>query len=234
MGTLFATFFMLEQGTFLFPTFFLLFITYFSGYVYTEFQFSASIKKLLLINILAGIICTALIIYHHNTERLIKLAIISILGILYENSFFNKGIRKIPFVKVFYVGFVWGLMNAWLTFEEFNVPIFLISFFYITALVLPFDIRDMEQDKGHVLTFPNVIGVQKTKWLAYVLTSVALVIAYYYLKPMYFIAFELTYLMTFVFIYFSKPANKDFYYSFWVESCSGLPLLFLGILKICA
>jgi hypothetical protein len=232
MGTLFASFFMLEQGTFLFPTFFLLLITYFSGYIYTEFQFSASIKTLMLINCIAGIICVYLIFKHHHADRILKLGIISILGLLYDSSFLKGGIRRIPFVKVFYVGLVWGLMNAWLTFDTFNWPIFIISFFYITALVLPFDIRDMESDRGIVLTIPHAFGIRATKFLAYFLTSIALIVSYFYLKPIFFIAFALTYSVTYVLIYFSKPTNTDFYFSFWVESCSGLPIFFLGLINL--
>lgn len=232
MGTLFATFFMLEQGTFLFPTFFLILITYFSGYIYTEFQFSASILKLMIINCIAGLICVYLIINNHHIDRLLKLAVISCLGILYNSSFLNSGIRKIPLAKVFYVGLVWGLMNAWLTFDTFNLSVFLISFFFITALVLPFDIHDMEGDRGIVVTFPHVIGVRNTKILAILLTTIALIIAYYSLQPIYFIAFELTYLISCVFIYFSHPKNNDFYFGFWVESCSGLPLAFVLLLQL--
>jgi 4-hydroxybenzoate polyprenyltransferase len=60
---------------------------------------------------------------------------------------------------------VWALVNCWLTLPEFSIPIFLISFFFITALVLPFDIRDMKSDT--VKTFPMMIGVQNTKYIAY-------------------------------------------------------------------
>ncbi len=231
MGTLLASFFMLEQETFRFPTFFLLFLTYFSGYLYTEFQYSHNIRKVLLFNFIATIVCVVLIIQNHNIERLYKLAIICFLGLLYNSSFLKINIRKIPFLKVFYVGFVWGLMNAWLSFEVFNLPIFGITFLFITALTLPFDIHDMETDGGHVITFPHIIGVQKTKVLAYILTTLSLIIALFYLESLYLIAFYFTYLITIVLIYFSKKTNKDYYFSLLVESCSGLPLLFLGMLQ---
>lgn len=232
MGTLMATFFMLEQGTFLFPTFFLLFLTYFSGYLYTEYQYSPKIPWILVFNFIAAIICVVLIIHNHNIERLYKLVIICILGLLYNSFFLKINIRKIPFLKVFYVGFVWGLMNAWLSFDEFNYPIFWITFLFITALILPFDIRDMEKDRPFVVTFPQVIGVRNTKILAYILLTISLAIAVLYLKPLFFIAFSLTYLATITLIYFAKSTNKDYYFSLLAESCSGLPLLFLGIIQL--
>ena len=230
MGTLFASFFMLEQGTFRFPTFFLLLLTYFSGYLYTEYQYSTKIFKILLFNAVMAVFCVILIIHNHNIERLYKLVIICFLGLLYNSFFLKINIRKIPLLKGFYVGFIWGLMNAWLSFEQFNLPIFLISFLFVTALVLPFDIRDMERDKPFVVTFPHIIGVRNTKILAYIFVVSAWMLAYLYLEKTFFIAFSLTSIVTLVLIYFTKYERNDFYFSFWVESCSGLPLLFWIVL----
>lgn len=88
MGTLFAVFFMKEQNTFRFPTVLLIFITYFSGYLYTKYQYTRHFYKILVLNVIAGIICAFLIIHNHNEIRLLKWFIIVVLGLLY-NSFFS-------------------------------------------------------------------------------------------------------------------------------------------------
>lgn len=229
MGTLFAVFFMLEQNTFRFPTVFLIFITYFSGYLYTKYQKTKYFYRILVINFFAGLISAALIIFNHNEIRLLKWFIIVVLGLLYNSFFLETYIRKIPFLKVFYVGLVWALMNCWLTLPEFDLPIFLISFFFITALVLPFDIRDMKSDT--VQTFPKLIGVQNTKYLAYSLVFIACILSIFHLKTEFSFSFFLTSVLTFIFIYFSENSNKDSYFSFGVETCSALPFLFLLIMK---
>lgn len=229
MGTLFAVFFMLEQNTFRYPTVFLIFITYFSGYLYTKYQKTKHFFKILVLNAVAGIICSLLIIHNHNEVRLIKWFIIVILGLLYNSFFLDVYIRKIPLLKVFYVGIVWALMNCWLTLTEFNIPIFLISFLFITALVLPFDIRDMKVDK--VKTFPSLIGVQNTKYSAYILIFLSIIIASQYLTFNYAVSFFLSGIITFVFIYFSENERDDVYFSFGVETCSALPFLFSVIMK---
>lgn len=229
MGTLFAVFFMLEQNTFRFPTVLLLFITYFSGYLYTKYQKTKHFYKILVLNFFAGLISAALIIFNHNEIRLLKWFIIVVLGLLYNSFFLETYIRKIPLLKVFYVGLVWALMNCWLTLPEFDLPIFLISFLFITALVLPFDIRDMKNDT--VKTFPKIIGVQNTKYLAYLLVFMACILTVFYLKPEFALSFFLTSILTFILIYFSENSNKDSYFSFWVESCSALPFLFSLIMK---
>lgn len=229
MGTLFAVFFMKEQNTFRFPTILLIFITYFSGYLYTKYQHTKHFFKILVLNAFAGIICAFLIIHNHNEIRLVKWFIIVVLGLLYNSFFLDVYIRKIPLLKVFYVGLVWALVNCWLTLPEFSIPIFLISFFFITALVLPFDIRDMNNDR--VKTFPMLIGVQKTKYIAYALVFISSLIGIFYLKPQYAMAFFMTAIITYIFIYFSDNKRDDAYFSFGVETCSALPFLFLLIME---
>ena len=228
MGTFFAVFFMFEQNIIKTPTIALIFITYFSGYIYTKYQGSGKIfNKVLVFNVICGIISAALIIYNHNDGRLVKWLIIVVLGLLYDSKFLKYFVREIPLFKIFYVGLTWALINSWLILPEFNSEIFWISWIFITALVLPFDIRDMKSDT--VVTFPRLIGIQKTKYLAYALVFISLMISTFYLEINYSLAFFLTSIFTFILIYFSESTNKESYFSFWVETCSGLPLLFLAL-----
>ena len=228
-GTLFAVFFMKEQNTFRFPTILLIFITYFSGYLYTKYQYTKHFFKILVLNAVAGIVCAFLIIHNHNEVRLLKCFIIVVLGLLYNSFFLDVYIRKIPLLKVFYVGLVWALVNCWLTLPEFSLPIFLISFFFITALVLPFDIRDMNDDT--VKTFPMLIGVQNTKYIAYALVFISSITGIFYLKTFYAISFFLSSIITYILIYFADNKRDDAYFSFGVETCSALPFLFLLIME---
>ncbi len=228
-GTLFAVFFMMEQNTFRYPTFFLIFITYFSGYLYTKYQKTKHFPVILILNVIAGAVCALLIIHNHNGIRLVKWLIIVVLGLLYNSFFLDTYIRKIPLLKVFYVGLVWALMNCWLTLPEFSIPIFMISFLFITALVLPFDIRDMKVDT--VKTFPTLIGVRRTKFLAYLLVFISTVIAALYLNAGSAVSFYFTAIITFILIYFTENERKDLYFSFGVESCAALPFLFLLLMK---
>ena len=147
----------------------------------------------------------------------------------YLPSFLENYIRKIPLLKVFYVGLTWALINSWLIVPEFHPEIFTISLLFVSALVLPFDIRDMKNDK--IVTFPKLIGVQKTKFLSYLLVFLSFLIAIFTLKFNFAIAFFLTCAITFLFIYFSETQKPDAYFSFGVETCSGLPLLFLILMK---
>ena len=230
VGTSLAIFFMLNQNIFRFPTVLLIFITYFSGYIYTKYQGNKEVLfKVLAFNCICGLISVFLILHNHNIARLWRWGIIVFLGLLYDSFFLKYFIRKIPLFKVFYVGLTWALINGWLILPNIHWPIFFISWLFITALVLPFDIRDMKSDD--VITFPQLIGIQNTKYLAYLLVFSSLLISIFYLKTIFFTSFFLTSILTFLVIYFSENHRRESYFSFWVESCSALPLLFLLILK---
>ncbi|RMZ59686.1 hypothetical protein D1632_08665 [Chryseobacterium nematophagum] len=229
MGTLFALFFMEEQNTFRLPSIILIFITYFSGYLYTKYQYTKHFFKIVILNAIAGVICALIIIHNHNEVRLLKWFIIVVLGLLYNSFFLEVYVRKIPLLKIFYVGLVWALVNCWLTLHEFNIPIFLISFFFITALVLPFDIRDMHVDT--VKTFPTLLGIQNTKYIAYLLVFISTILSIFYLQIHYSISFFLAGILTYILIYFSENERDDSYFSFGVETCSALPFLFSLIIK---
>lgn len=225
MGTLFAVFFMCEQSIIKTPTILLIFITYFSGYLYTKYQSHKLFGRILVFNVFCGIISMILIFLNHNEIRLFKWLVIVALGLLYNSSFLKINIRKTPLLKAFYVGLTWALINSWLILPQFNSAIFWISLLFISALVLPFDIRDMQQDE--IVTFPKLIGVQNTKYFAYILIFISLVIAILFLKKAYSLAFFLTCIYTFILIYFSENSNKETYFSLWLESCSGMPLVLI-------
>ena len=177
-----------------------------------------------------GLVCAALIFYNHNEIRLVKWLIIVVLGLLYNSVFLARVVRQVPLLKIFYVGLVWALVNSWLSYPGFDGNTFSISFLFVTALVLPFDIRDMRQDE--IVTFPRLIGVKRTKLLACVLVIISAVLAFWHLASIYAAAFGLTSAVTLILIYFSENSRPDSYFSVWVELCAALPLLFLLLLKM--
>ncbi|MHA6727281.1 UbiA prenyltransferase family protein [Chryseobacterium sp. A301] len=230
MGTLFAVFFMVEQNAFRLPSVVLIFVTYLSGYLYTKYQGQKKmLSKILVLNIVTFLVSALFIILNHNEIRLLKWLIIVLLGLLYNSTFLDDTVRKVPLLKIFYVGLVWALVNAWLFSEPIDWPIFFMSWLYITALVLPFDIRDLPKD--HVLTLPKLIGIENTKKFAYLLLFLSSLCASYFLSFTYAFCFFVSGLIAGVLIYYSSPSRKDSYFSFWVELCSGLPFLFLILME---
>ncbi len=229
MGTFMSLFFMFEQDVFRWPVTILVFLTYLNGYIYTKNQDAKIFFKSLIINVLFGIICLILIL-NKNEISFTKWLVIVGLGLLYNSFFLNRYIRKIPLLKVFYVGLTWALVNAWLVLPMFNEAIFIITILFVSALVLPFDIRDMKTD--HIITFPKIIGVQNTKYLAFALIFIAIIIGIRYLKLDFALSLYLTSIISFIFIYFSENKNPDAYFSVGVESCAGLPMIFWEFINL--
>lgn len=229
MGTALVIFFLLEQNAFRFPKVIFIFLTFFSGYLYTKYQGQKKIfYKVLIFNAITGVICVLLILKNHNYQVLIKWLIIVILGFFYNSFFLDFFIRKIPLFKAFYVGIVWGLIAAFLGISDFNFAIFSIVFLFVTALVLPFDIRDMKYDE--VMTFPKLIGIQNTKYLAYFFIFLSNIISVFNLEINFALAFFLASIVSYALIYFSDEDKSDAYFSFGIETCSGLILVFYFVL----
>lgn len=228
MGTFLAVFFLFHEQKFQWDSSIIIFITYFCGYIYTKFQNSKYFRKVLILNILLGFISLFLITRLKSNSFLVKWLTIIILGFLYNSKFLFRYIRKIPLVKIFYVGLVWALVNSWLCFSELKMDYFIINFLFISALVLPFDIRDVNEDD--IITFPKIIGTQKTKYFGYFLIFFACLLSIFKLNPIFATAFFLTTIISFILIYFSEPNRNDCYFSFIVELCSGLPFILIFIL----
>ena len=229
MGTMLASFFMLEQNTFQYPMALLAGITYFCGYQYTKYQHSRFFGKILLLLAVGAVVCVAGILRRYPAYFFYKWCCIVCAGIFYNSFFLKTYIRKIPFVKLFYIGLVWGLVNAWLCLPQFSSSVFASSFLFISALVLPFDIRDMHDDK--ILTFPKIIGVQNTRYLAYLLIFCAVMTAIPAFSTLFAAAFFLAAAVAFILIYFAEQSRNSLFFSFWIETCVGLPFLFLILLK---
>lgn len=229
MGSLLAVFFMLMFDNFDWATFLLLFITYFAGYAYDEFQYTKYFKKIVFWGFIGGVISISIMVLNEHYERVLRWSMICLVGLLYDSFFLKHNFRKIPFFKIFYVGLTWGLMNAWLIAPSFDIPVFIITVLFISALILPFDIHDMEKDRGIVLTFPLKYGESTTRILAVAMMLLSLVIAYFNFDGLFLISYSATIIITCVMIYGSKYYKRNLYYSFGLESCSAFPLLFYFI-----
>jgi 4-hydroxybenzoate polyprenyltransferase len=119
-----------------------------------------------------------------SESLLIKLLPFAIIALLYVVPVFKwKGVwlrpRDLPYLKVFLVSSVWAGITVffpflcaganwtpsgpvWLTFVH--------RFVFIFAITLPFDIRDMAQDRqAHVETFASRLGVEGVKQLSQIL-----------------------------------------------------------------
>jgi 4-hydroxybenzoate polyprenyltransferase len=92
-----------------------------------------------------------------------------LVSIFYVVPFFGKRLREIPFLKTFLIAVVWVCVLfyiPWLN-EGRKTEVVqneLTAFFFLfAALTIPFDIRDMEQDRIEHKTLPLLFGITVSK-----------------------------------------------------------------------
>ena len=155
----------------------------------------------------------------------------------------KKRIRDIHLVKIFLVALSWAyitiLVPNLMFSESINVsiiPPLLERFFFVFAITLPFDIRDLSLDEfTKVKTIPSWLGIPKTKKLGYSLSFLAIFFSilsyqnnFYTLRNL--IAVNILYLFTILVIKWTRTNRHDYFFTGLVD---GLMLLhFLIIFTI--
>jgi len=161
-----------------------------------------------------------------------------LLTIFYAVSFGDKTLRNIAGVKIYVVGVTWAIITVLLPVVEEDLSltidvwiVFLQRFLFVVALVLPFDIRDIDEDAKQLKTIPQKVGVKRTK-----LYGLFLLLGFFFLEffkdellEKNLIVMPLVFLITLLFILLSAKRQSTYYASFFVE---GVPILWLGLLMI--
>jgi 4-hydroxybenzoate polyprenyltransferase len=170
------------------------------------------------------------------------LAVCGGISAMYPLQFFKRGgeaLRNITGLKLFIISAVWALVSTVLPAAQVGEPIdfdvavlTLQRFFFIMAITIPFDIRDLRIDSPSINTLPLLFGVKRARTIA----LISLLIAEAGALGLYFgglfsvgeligqiVAFEITSLL----IYRSTPKKPDLYFSFGIEATS--IILFFGV-----
>ena len=144
---------------------------------------------------------------------------------------FYSYFRKIKYFKIFMIAFVWSYFSVFLPAVELLVPIdekiiliFSAIYLKVFAITIPFDIRDIEFDKSKLVTIPLKIGIQKSKILSMILSSISTLIIFIichfnYVTLEFFFTFLITTILLSVFLFLKSN-------QFTSQKCS---LLFEGI-----
>ena len=135
-------------------------------------------------------------------------------------------LRKSPFLKLFTLVFVWTtvttivpiLLNDLDVFTINNLLHISISFCFMMAICIPFDLRDLEVDAAdNVSTLPNLIGENKAKQLAlaFILLYITLIFPEYFLGVItykIFIALLFSAVINLVIVFMSNSMRNEYYY----------------------
>ena len=92
--------------------------------------------------------------------------------------FFKHNFRSIPGLKVFVVALVWARVTYWLAYGSmsgyFDYSVFFERFFFVIALMIPFEIRDLKNDDKQLYTLPQYFGIIGSKCIGMVCCGIAL------------------------------------------------------------
>lgn len=224
------------------------FVTFFGTIViYNFIKYGSNAKKYFLVenqhqkiiqllSILAGL-CLLFFISKLRIETLYILGTLCAISILYIIPFHTsvKNFRSLNGVKIYIVALVWSgttvllpVINAKIPFTNDIIFEIIQRFLFVFVLTLPFEIRDLNVDKLHLNTIPQLIGVNKTKVLGIILIMIFFGLSFF--KSTYNIKETLVLLIITVIVIiallFTEKKQATFYSSFLVES---IPLIWWGI-----
>ncbi|MBZ9629395.1 hypothetical protein LB465_01290 [Salegentibacter sp. LM13S] len=171
--------------------------------------------------------------FQQEFRILLVSGILGVFTLLYAIPFGRNrhNLRNIGGIKIFVIAVVWAGVVVILplidqvSLKEISLS-FLQRFFFVIAITLPFEIRDLKYDSGNLNTIPQQIGIANTKKIGYVLLGIMLLLEFLklYSSAINFIALGFALLISAYFIKAAKVDQGSYYSAFWVE---GIPVFWL-------
>lgn len=161
-----------------------------------------------------------------NTTKLLVLCLGAV-TFFYEIPFERvASLRRIKGLKIYIIALVWAMTTVLLPLleagVEFQVSIFLTfiqRFIFILVLMLPFEIRDLNNDDLWLSTIPQKIGITTSKRLGFLgLFLIFLLSFLLHNNEIDILISTIVMVVTGLFLLFSHPKKPFYFTAFWVES----------------
>jgi len=163
-----------------------------------------------------------------SLEIILYFTPLALLTMFYAVPIFSgltKNIRNTASLKIFIIALVWAGVTAFIPVIlkkgfDLKIGLYIIQrLLFVIALTLPFDIRDLRYDKKYLQTIPQLIGVERTKKLGFIILLITLVMEFFITINQ---SSKLIYLVVFMVLLFliqrSTTKQTKYYASFWVEA----------------
>lgn len=175
-----------------------------------------------------------------NIKAIITLIPFGFLTLFYVIPFpWNKSnsftLRSVAFLKLFLIAISYAgitvlfpLINYSIEVEKNEIMTFIQRFFFIAAITIPFDIRDLNFDDKNLKTLPQVIGIQKSKVVG--LFFLMLFLGLEFFKNSTEVSYRINFIIALIALFFLLKATHDqnkYYSAFFVES---IPIMWLLLL----
>lgn len=176
------------------------------------------------------------LLFFFSTASIILLFFLAFVSIGYNLPVFTFndkkfGLRNIPGIKLFLIALIWSLSCVLLPILQLESQSFLIStqdtilliakrFLFVAAITIPFDIRDLYQDRTYELkTIPVVFGERKAYLFCQFLLFLYLVLLFIFNKgfDLNYLGLTLVTLLTGWLIFKSSWERNEYYYFFYLD-----------------
>ena len=203
----------------------------FSSSPYKRVQWFFSHSRFVISISIIAFLTTLLLVTKLSMNSVVLLASIGVFAISYNYPIFKKdnlrlGLRSIPGIKLFIIAGVWAFSCVWLPIMELRDQDFRVStidtlllvskrFLFIMAITLPFDIRDLYQDRMFKLkTIPTLMGEKNALLMCQALLFIYLVILLIFTQNINLsvLALALTVFLTSLLIFKTEIKKNDYYY----------------------
>ena len=185
---------------------------------------------LTIIGLIGTLVCVVLRGFEMMT--FLYLFVLGFMSFCYSLPFSGLGLRTIPFLKLFLIAFVWAGSSIGLLLVVHHSLIqhqllFFSVFFFVIGITIPFDIRDRNLDEKGLKTIPQVLGVIPSKIFSVLSLVLSFFLFYFEFNKLNsgLISWSIASLIAIILVVNSSEKRSETYYSFWMESCSVIPLV---------
>ncbi|MFL2626527.1 MAG: hypothetical protein ACJ0PS_05095 [Flavobacteriaceae bacterium] len=162
----------------------------------------------------------------NNTSKPLVLCLGTV-TFLYEIPFERiESLRKVRGLKIYIIALVWAITTVLLPLVEADIRLESSIFFelvqrfiFILVLMLPFEIRDLNNDDLRLSTIPQKIGITTSKRLGFLgLVLIFLLSFLLHDNAIDILITTIVMVVTGLFLIFSHPQKPFYFTAFWVES----------------
>ncbi|WP_207422070.1 hypothetical protein [Desertivirga brevis] len=202
-------------------------------WIFANYRFMTTITLIAVISIIP-------LTFFLSPASQVLLFFLGVIAVAYNLPLFSMndkkfGLRNIPGLKLFLIALIWSLSCVLLPIIETGMPILasdtivLIAkrFLFIAAITVPFDIRDLYQDRSHDLkTIPVMLGEKKAYLFCQFLLLIYISLLLLFTRSLDpdFIGISLTILLTGWLIFKSNIRKNEYYYFFFLDGTMILQL----------
>ena len=148
---------------------------------------------------------------------------------LYWTKKKKVNLRSIPYLKIYLVTIVWvgscilfPIIKMDLAINHNNLLIITSFIFYLIAITIPFDIRDLKFDSGKMKTIPQIAGVKSAKLISITLllfASICLLIVHLFgsLKIDQLILAIGIHIYCVLLVIYTNESRSKYYYSAFID-----------------